>query len=344
MRIVHLPCYDDNPYQRDLIHAQSELGHTAWEGGGGGNFIKIALFKWKADVVHFHWLHPYLLRESASSSFLRATRFLLEVFLLKVSGARIVWTIHNLQNHDKRHVSIERAFTKRFARMCAVCIAHSHEAARQAAAYFEIPPGRIEVIPHASYVGMYPQAVSRETARARLGLGAKMPVLLFLGRIHEYKGVFDLIDCFGKTTEPSRLVIAGEPADEATAKRLRKAAKADPRVVPHPQRVPDEELQTYFAAADLVVFPYRDILTSGAVVLAMSFGKAVVAPDKPSIRETVPAEGGTFFKPQDLESLSHAIRDALASDLSAAGAANLQRAQDWSWAKTAEHTLEVYRR
>ena len=42
--------------------------------------------------------------------------------------------------------------------------------------------------------------------------------------------------------------------------------------------IPDAELQVWLRAADVVVLPFRDILTSGSAILALSFGRAVVAP------------------------------------------------------------------
>ena len=42
--------------------------------------------------------------------------------------------------------------------------------------------------------------------------------------------------------------------------------------------VPDGEVQHYLLAADAVVLPFKEILTSGSAMLALSFGRPVVAP------------------------------------------------------------------
>ena len=47
---------------------------------------------------------------------LRSVRLIIELSILKSAGQRVVWTVHNLKNHDSQHVAIERWFTKRFAR------------------------------------------------------------------------------------------------------------------------------------------------------------------------------------------------------------------------------------
>src|SRR5690348_5469587 len=100
MRVVHLPVYDDNAYQKLLMDAQRQLGIEAIDGGGGGNFFRTALTKWHADILHFHWLHPYLIRPGALATLLRSIRLILELIILKLVGQRIVWTVHNLKNHD----------------------------------------------------------------------------------------------------------------------------------------------------------------------------------------------------------------------------------------------------
>ncbi len=43
--------------------------------------------------------------------------------------------------------------------------------------------------------------------------------------------------------------------------------------------VPPEDVQTFFLASDLVVLPYRSVLNSGAVMLALTFGRPVLVPD-----------------------------------------------------------------
>jgi len=47
--------------------------------------------------------------------------------------------------------------------------------------------------------------------------------------------------------------------------------------------IPDNDIQIYMNAADIIVLPYLDILNSGVAILAMSFGKPVIAPRTGSI-------------------------------------------------------------
>jgi glycosyltransferase involved in cell wall biosynthesis len=322
--------------------AQKELGWEVINGGGGGNFIGVALRQWKSDVMHFHWLHPYLLRESWFGSVVRSTRFLLEVLLLKLRGTRIAWTIHNLSNHDGRHARLERFFTTLFAQMVDLPIAHSREAASLAAQEFHIPEDHILVMPHPGYCGYYPDTISRDEARSRFGYVYEERVFLFLGRIQPYKGIFDLLQSFTAMPSNCRLLIAGIPADNETANRLREAVTQDPRIQFHPGHVGREEVQWFFRAADVAVFPFRKILTSGSVMLAMSFGKPLILPEGETLLEAVRDGEAWWFLPGSIDSLKEKMLESLHEDLDGKSSMNYAIASSLTWKAMAKGLIKGY--
>lgn len=322
--------------------AQRDLGCEVIDGGGGGNFIGVALRHWKPDVMHFHWLHPYLLRDSFLGSFLRSSRFLLEVILLKLKGSRIAWTIHNLTNHDGHHAGVERFFSILFAQMVDVPIAHSEEAALLASEAFRIPKEKILITHHPGYCGHYPDTVSNEDARSRFGYSLEERVFLFLGRIQPYKGVFDLVEAFAAMPENSRLLIAGTPSDEETAERLMAVVTHDPRIQFHPGHIGHHEVQCFYHAADWVVFPFRRILTSGSVLLAMSFGKPLILPEGATLRETVGAGEALWFQPGDISSLRKKMHQSSIDLLNITGSKNYNRAKSLTWCRMAKLLIAEY--
>ncbi len=338
MRIVHLPFYSDNPYQKLLIEAQRALGHEVIQGGGGGYFLRTALREWQSDTIHFHWLHPYLLRPSRTASIVRSLRFLCEVAVLRVKGTKIVWTIHNLSNHAGLHPGIEQAFSTLFARFTDRCFVHSHDAASAAIKRFHLPVHKVTVIPHGHYIGQYPNSAGTVESRRKLGLPLNKNIFLFFGRIEQYKGVFELIDAFVQLKSDSHLVIAGKSPTQSLINTLNQRAASHPNIHIYPARIPDDDIQIYFNAADVVIFPFRKILTSGSLVLAMSFGKAIIAPDFPSLKEIVPPLGALWFHPGGNPSLIQAMQEALTINLAVAGAANLEHAKSWDWLNIAKIT------
>lgn len=344
LRVVHLPVYPENAYQPLLMESLRTLGVVAIDGGGGGNFFRTALFKWKADILHFHWLHPYLLRPSWFGSVLRATRFLAEVALLRLAGARIVWTVHNLANHDRRFPGLERFYTRLFTQLADDVVVHSQHALTAAEAVFKFGNRTIKtVISQGSYVGHYPNEMTREECRAKLGLGNEL-VFLFVGRIESYKGVLELIRSFKQLPGNVRLLIAGRVSDADSLRLLNESIGGAPNIRLCDGFVPDDALQLYFNAADVFVFPVRDTLHSSSVLLAMSFGLPCIAPRLGWLPEMMGDDGGILYDPAQSDALLGALQLAIQrrNELSRSGKANLQRARDWTWDKAAEQTQKVY--
>jgi beta-1,4-mannosyltransferase len=80
-------------------------------------------------------------------------------------------------------------------------------------------------------------------------------------------------------------VAAGLPATDADAQSVLAAAQRDARVRAYLGFVPDPDVQRFLKAADFVVLPYRDVLTSGAALLAISFARPLVVPRRGCLAE-----------------------------------------------------------
>jgi beta-1,4-mannosyltransferase len=87
----------------------------------------------------------------------------------------------------------------------------------------------------------------------------------------------------------------------------------DPHVVLRPVAVPDGEMQYYLRAADIAVLPYHRGLNSGVLLLALSFGLPVVAPENLVTGEITTPGAARTFRPEDPGGLTSAL--AAADDL-----------------------------
>ncbi|HEY3187637.1 MAG TPA: glycosyltransferase, partial [Solirubrobacteraceae bacterium] len=204
------------------------------------------------------------------------------------------------------------------------------------------------VIPHGHYLDAYrPTALDRPTARAALGLPRDGTVLLFLGNLREHKGLGPLLDAFGTLDRPDvHLVIAGRPFSPDIGERLAARARAMARVDVRPGFVPADQVAVYMRAANAVVCPFTSSLTSGSVVLAMSFARACIAPRLGCIPDTLAPDGGVVYEPDGPAALAAALRAAVdrTSELDAMGARNRATVARRDWSRIAEATLDVYRR
>lgn len=127
--------------------------------------------------------------------------------------------------------------------------------------------------------------MSRNEARAALGIPQDEFVGAFVGQIRPYKGVAQLIRRFveAKLTN-STLLVAGD-ATESMMRELENAAVPGPNVRLCFGFVDRNDIQKYLRAADLVILPYTEILNSGSAILALSFDRPILVPDRGALAE-----------------------------------------------------------
>ena len=96
-------------------------------------------------------------------------------------------------------------------------------------------------------------------------------------------------------------------------------------------------------AADAAVLPFRDILTSGSAILALSHGRPVIAPAMGCLPGTLPADATFLYDPDADGALADAMRQAAAADLAVMGARARAYAETIDWGPIAEQTAALYR-
>jgi D-inositol-3-phosphate glycosyltransferase len=195
-----------------------------------------------------------------------------------------------------------------------------------------------------------------------LGLGDEAAVLLFVGRIQRLKGIDVLLRAAAELLRGGRVgrplqvqIVGGQPGsgpartpEEREVSRLRELAGALglESVVRFVGAVPQEQLPTYYRAADAVVMPSSYESFGLVAAEAMACGTPVVASQVGGLRSIVedgrtgyliPWRNPTLFA-QKLELLL--TQPALAAELGRNAAAAMRLR---SWSATAERLLAIYR-
>ena len=217
-------------------------------------------------------------------------------------------------------------------------------AADEIAAAYRVPEAKeLSVVPDGNYIESYENDVSRATARSDLGIDEESFVFVFFGQIRPYKGVPELVEAFSSLDLPdAELWIVGNPHTDDIEAQVTALAASDPRIETRLAFVPDDRIQYYLNAADVLVLPYRKILNSGSAHLGLSFATPIVAPKIGCLPETVPPENDLLYDPA-ADGLTRALRQAYEStDLDRVGRANYQRARALNWDRTCELLLDVY--
>lgn len=340
MRIIAWPAFrnrHDNPYNALLYTRLTGLGVEVED------FSPRKLLFGRHDVWHLHWPESVL---NLPQTWLALPLVYTLVALLKFAkrrGTTIIWTVHNLRSHDRRYPRLE-------SRLWRALVAHldgyiALTEGGQAGALARFPSLRDRpgfIIPHGHYRAVYPDTVTRAEARARLGLPAEARVLGWLGQIRPYKNVAHLIATFRALPSPDTyLLIAGKPGSQELATEIRVAAQGDPRIRLALGFVPDDEVQVYLRAIDLVVLPYQEILNSGSAILALSFDRPVLVPDRGTMAELQRSVGAAWVRTYDGQLTPTMLRDALAWALATPrDLAALFR--ELSWEAIAGQTLTAY--
>ena len=120
-------------------------------------------------------------------------------------------------------------------------------------------------------------------------------VFLVFGQIAPYKGIEGITEAFLKTTNRYHLIIAGnvKRGSEAYFNKIKQKTAGAERITIIDQVIPDEDVPLFFNSADYAVFNFTDILTSGGVVLALSYKKNIIIPSSGCLKE---AEGPLVTK------------------------------------------------
>ncbi|MFH1085054.1 MAG: glycosyltransferase [Chloroflexota bacterium] len=300
------------------------------------------------DVLHIHWLELLFVYPTWARSLRRWASVLVGLALARLSGVRLAYTVHNLDQHEGRRLALTRLANRVMFALAHVVHAHDAETAEQLGALWGRRRG-VHIIPHGSYVGAYPDSTTREDARRQLGLAAADFVYLHLGRVRPYKGVEELVAAFAALPDATAaLVIAGEAQEPAYADALRGQAERDARIRLHLRFVADDELQHFFRAADVCVLPYRHVTTSGAAILSFSFGVPVVAPRLGCFRELAREDQaeerrGLLYDPAAPDGLRAALAQARHAELAPMRAACARLARELSWERIARLHAAMYR-
>jgi len=235
-------------------------------------------------------------------------------FALRPFLRRLVITAHNALPHEPR--PWHAAFFTRWYRLAdRIHVLSSHTRDRLVGE-LGVAPEKLRLAPHGNYEGFVERhpVDAGAACRSSFEIPREARVVLFFGLIRPYKGVNRLLEAFEllAKAEDLYLVIAGS-AEPAMARALDTAierSEAKARIRLRPRFSTDPELAALIRMADIVVFPHSHVYQSGALLLAMSFGKAIIASDIPGLREYL--DDGVEGVLCDTSKPSHFAREMLA--------------------------------
>jgi D-inositol-3-phosphate glycosyltransferase len=256
--------------------------------------------KKKPDILLIKYWHPFM-----SPCFGTVARIAKKN---KAGNTRVICIFDNVIPHEKSIA--DQLLTKYFTSSIDGAVVMSHSVGEDLNKFrVNIP---VLFNPHPLYDN-YGSAITREAALKKLKLANEYSYLLFFGFIRAYKGLDLLLDAFADNRLRNRklkLIIAGEfyESELPYKEQIRKHEIGDD-VILFDRFIREDEVASFFSAADLVVQPYRSATQSGVTQIAYHFGIPMLVTNVGGLSEIVPhGKCGYVVKP-DPETISDAIID-----------------------------------
>lgn len=300
----------------------------------------------KPRIFHILWNNKF--------QFFDRTLLMLYYRLL---GKRIVLTAHNVNagRRDSKDTPLNRLTLRIQYWLADHIFVHSEEMKLELIEEFGVLGSRVTVIPFGINNSVPNTPLTPIEAKQRLDIRDGKRTILFFGNIASYKGLEYLVTAFQQILarrDDYRLIIAGRPRNResywtAVREKIGEDVKRG-RILLRAEFIPDEEIEIYFKAADVLVLPYRHIYQSGVLFLGYSFGLPALVADVGSLGdEIVEGSTGFVFKPEDPVDLARAIERYFASDLYTDLSRRRQEIRDYatkrySWDVVGQVTMSIY--
>jgi glycosyltransferase involved in cell wall biosynthesis len=264
----------------------------------------------------------------------------------RLLAGRYLYTVHNVLPHNREHSRFLRWIYRRIYQVPHRLLVHTGRARQQLIEEFGVPAGRIQLTSLGLNEEMPVTGLTCAEARNRLGFAPEDRLILFFGKIDEYKGLDLLLTAFdGLQLPATRLVIAGSfrnPAYRARIQSLLEQMSRRPAVHLFERFIPNEEAEVFFKAGDVLCLPYRNIYQSGLVFLAPRFGLPMVTTDVGALREFVGESLGLVCRTNDAAGLAETLTAFFSTPNRFSSAAILDQAQKLRWVNVCRELVPLY--
>jgi glycosyltransferase involved in cell wall biosynthesis len=236
----------------------------------------------------------------------------------------------------------------RTAKVADAIIINSESLRHEVTHYLDVDPAKLRLIPEAVDHELF-RPGDRDEAWQHVSsrYGITRPFVLFVSSLWPYKNCEGLLRAFASAKADlgdRQLAVVGPGRDTAYLAELKALAEqlGIAEDVVWVGGVPLEETVHFYRAASVFAYPSHNETFGLPILEAMASGCPVVTSDCSAMPET--AGGAALLAdPTDPESITAALEEACGSEATLLRKLGLERAMEFTWAATAERTLEVYR-
>lgn len=257
------------------------------------------ILKNRNAILHYHWLEFQDFK-----SLLGMPWKMICIYLFHLFGGNIVWTLHNEFPHDQKYLSLHSFLHKKMAQWADALHVHCESAVNIMSSRLDAPKSKFKLIPHPEFPA---SPISSNKARDRLNdnydlkLYKHSKVFLMFGNISEYKQLKEVSNMIIDIDCDCYLVIAGpvKKGNEKLFSDLEELHKNSDCIILIPDFIEEDMVPVFYSAADVCVFNYREILSSGGYHMAKAYNKSVIAPNLGCLTEEKNKSNVHLFENQD---------------------------------------------
>lgn len=334
------------PFERVLLYVPQPL---AVEDVPAGPVFEQRVLPWRGSALV--WENVHLLQAARESDVLFCPSYTMPLLY----RGRAVVTIHDAIQELWAHTfpwwnRVRFGLAYRWsAQRARMVLADSESSRRDLLRLYNLAPGKITTVPLAAESIFQPlsSADAAHSLRQRLGLDQR-PLILFVGKLTPRRNIPELIEAFAHAKATGRfshqLLIVGLNSAHIPVAKLA-AMHGVPGDVRQIEYVEDADLALLYASAELFVYPSSYEGFGLPVLEAMQSGTAVLSGNNSSIRE-VAKDGAWLLDNLSAGPMAEAMITllgdaALRAELASRG---IRRARDFSWAQSAQATMDVLSR
>ncbi|MBN1980238.1 MAG: glycosyltransferase [Chitinivibrionales bacterium] len=257
------------------------------------------------SIVHYHW--PEF---STIGSIFIQTWKICTVLLYRMLGGKLVLTIHNKKPHANRFCHANAFIYRCMARWANRLHVHSPGAVSIMAQYLRTREEKFTVIAHPQYPSHYiNRNVSIDFLQSNYGFSLKHtePIFLSFGYIAAYKGIEEFVEIFSEKKYQCIIAGAVKKGEKTYFKNLLPKIEKAPTIFLKSEFISHDDEKYFFNGCDCILFNGKETLSSGSVILALSYNKPVILPDIASFDHL---NGPTLYKFKDSNHLREVIDNA----------------------------------
>ena len=289
------------------------------------------------SIFHFHIFYTNIL-------------VLFNLLFVKILFGKVVLTVHDVSSFSNS--SNSSVIGKLVYKLTDRIITHNEFSKSEIINVNANLSSCISIVPHGNYTPFINVQYDKEKSKEQLSIPNNRRILLFFGMIKKVKGLEFLLSALKSVIKQNPdvlLVIAGKPWENnfSAYQKIIDENNLSEYILLHAKFIPQEDVEHYYCASDLVVLPYKKIYQSGVLMMALSYERPVLVSDLPPLKEIISDnENGFLFKTENVSDLSAKLNSILGNEelmeqVKTKGTELINTKYDWG--EIGKQTKQVYK-